>query len=196
MARQGSNRVDIISEDWLRDVGFKWHQLDRQPAKHWLLWLGNAAGHRNRFTGLEDMGIELAPSWWKNVHGNDVGDVGSWYCWLRSDTAGRYHRFIHIRHLDSRAELIRLIESLAGQTWDPDNHFYGSMQTPENAERIRQDLKRFDQQLTTGAPPSVRWFDVEKDDTRGRALPEHLEDHARRNRDDGYDNPGQPEASA
>jgi hypothetical protein len=28
---------ELISEDWLRSVGFKWHQIDRQPSRHWVL---------------------------------------------------------------------------------------------------------------------------------------------------------------
>jgi hypothetical protein len=31
-----------ISEAWLKAAGFKWSQLDRQPDKHWILWLGGA----------------------------------------------------------------------------------------------------------------------------------------------------------
>lgn len=25
---------ELLSEDWLRKTGFKWHQFDRQPEKH------------------------------------------------------------------------------------------------------------------------------------------------------------------
>jgi len=35
----------ILTEEWLKRVGFKWHQLDRQPDKHWLLWLGSRPSH-------------------------------------------------------------------------------------------------------------------------------------------------------
>ena len=168
---------ESITEDWLREAGFKWHQFDRQPQKHWLLWLGNAAG-QDRITSSEDLGIELAPAWWPNRHGDDVGNLGAWHCWLRSDTAGRYHRFIHIRYLRTRYELIDLVEALTGQVWDPMNHLFGSVHTPQNAERLRRDFDRLDRQLTTGAPVHARWYDVEKDDTRGRALPEHLQAHA------------------
>lgn len=168
-----------ITEDWLRDVGFKWHQFGRQPDKHWLLWLGGALG-QDRITSSEDLGIELAPAWWPNRNGDPVGDVGAWHCWLRGDTAGRYHRFIHVRLLRSQAELIDLVASLSGQSWDPANHFFGSIHTPQNAERIRRDFDRPDRQLTTGAPPYARWHEIEKDDTRGRALPEHMQAHADR----------------
>ena len=48
-----------ITEEWLREVGFKWHQFDRQPTKHWLLWLADTFPRR-MFHDNEDFGIELA----------------------------------------------------------------------------------------------------------------------------------------
>jgi len=92
-----------ISEEWLKEIGFKWHQLDRQPQKHWLLWIGGGFLERQMFSGPEDVGLELAPV---------KADEAEWFCWFRSDTAGRYHRFIHLRHLTSRAELIAIISEL------------------------------------------------------------------------------------
>jgi hypothetical protein len=160
-----------INEDWLKSAGFKWHQLDRQTDKHWLLWLGDATRERHSFTSFEDIGIELAPCWWKNSTGDDAGDVGKWFCWFRDDAAGRYHRFIHIRHLRTVGELVLLVEAITGQKWDPANNLYGSMRKPEDAERIRQESQRFDRRLIESGPP---WSDIEKDDTRGRALPEHM----------------------
>lgn len=155
-----------ITEDWLREVGFKWHQFDRQPDKHWLLWLGPAIP--DRITSFEDLGVEVAPCM-----------DGKWFCWLRADTSGRYHRFIHIRHIESRDELIALIEGLTGQRWNPANNIYGAMHTPENAKRIWQDLERPDHQIREHGH---KWSEVEKDDTRGRALPEHMEAHAKQER--------------
>lgn len=162
-----------ITEEWLRQVGFKWHQLGRQPDKHWLLWIGAAIP--DRITSFEDLGIEVAPRWWKNRNGDDVGEVGSWYCWLRADTSGRYHRFIHIRPVSTQSELVSLIEALSGQPWNPQNHLLGSMYQPKHADSIRRDLDRFDHQIREGRH---KWSEVEKDDTRGRALPERLEAHA------------------
>lgn len=153
--------TDPITDDWLREVGFKWHQFDRQPAKQWLLWLGDAMG--DKMTSYEDIGIELAP----------MGHLDSarWFCWLRGDSAGRYHRFIHVRHLESRAQLIRMVEGLTGQTWNPANHYAGAARTPEQAARIHaENAARADRM---GKWPA--WADVEKDDTRGRALPEHMQ---------------------
>ena len=45
------------------------------------------------------------------------------------------------------------------------------MRKPEDAERIRQESQRFDRRLMESGHP---WSDIEKDDTRGRALPEHM----------------------
>lgn len=152
-----------ITEDWLKEAGFKWHQFDRQPDKHWLLWLGGAIP--GFMTCYEDLGIEVAPT-----------TGGQWFCWLRGDSSGRYHRFIHIRHLDTTDQLVRLIEALTGQEWEPANNLVGSMRTPEQAERIQRDWDRLDRKILRENP---KWLEVEKDDTRGRALPEHLEAHAK-----------------
>ena len=113
----------------------------------------------------EDLGIEVAPC--------RTGQ--EWFCWLRSDAAGRYHRFIHLRHIEDRKSLIQIIEALSGQKWDPENHFYGSVHSPTNAERLRADCERLDVRLRKSGPC---WYGVEEDDTRGRALPEHMQFHA------------------
>lgn len=167
--------MSAITEDWLSSVGFKWHQMDRQPDKHWLLWLGGAIP--DRITSFEDLGIELAPRWWKNRNGDDIGEVGSWHCWLRADTAGRYHRFLHVRPLRTAAEVMQLVEALTGQAWDVSNHIYGNVYQPKHAESLRRDMGRLDHHLRE---ERMKWSEVEKDDTRGRALPEHMEAHAQR----------------
>lgn len=155
--------VDVpITEEWLREVGFKWHQFDRQPTKHWLLWLGDALPGR-MFRDSEDLGVEVCAD-----HPNPL----EWFCWLRADTAGRYHRFIHIRHLRFQHEFIALIEGITGQTWDPANNVWGSMRRPEHAARLRENAERADQRLLC---ERTRWQEVEKDDSRGQALPEHME---------------------
>lgn len=128
---------DLITEEWLAEVGFKWHQLDRQPSKHWLLWLGPAIG--DGLTAHQDLGLELARSSFE-------WDSG-WFCWLRSDTAGRYSRFLHIRRVGTKADVIRLVEALTGQKWNPENHLYGSAFTPERAARIRAENERMDNVL-------------------------------------------------
>ncbi len=151
-----------ITEEWLREVGFKWHQFDRQTTKHWLLWLGDALPDR-MFHDNEDLGIEVC---------SDHPDPLEWYCWLRADTSGRYHRFIHIRHLRTQRELIAMIEGLTGQAWDPANNMWGSMRRPEQAARLRKNAERADQRLLR---ERTKWQEIEKDDSRGRALPEHME---------------------
>ena len=152
-----------ITEEWLKEVGFRWHQLDRQPNKHWLLWLGYAIP--GKMTCYEDIGIEVASG-----HSFEDG----WFCWLRADTAGRYHRFIHLRHLHDCKSLVRIIEGITGQDWNPANNLYGSMLSPDEAERARADMDRLDNEFRAG---SHKWAKIEEDDTRGRALPEHMQAH-------------------
>lgn len=167
--------MERITEEWLRSVGFRWHQLERQPDKHWLLWLGSCIEANT--IGMEDLGLELAPAWWKNRNGEDVGKVGRWHCWLRADTGSLYGRFIHVRYLRTQDELIALVEALTGQRWDPANNHFGSMLRPEHAERLRlEERTRLDRQMLRERP---KWRDIEKDEGRGGALPEHLEAHAR-----------------
>lgn len=152
-----------ISEAWLKSAGFKWHQFDRQPDKHWLLWLGDALG---RHRSYEDLGIELAP--------NVPSDTSAWFCWLRDDSAGHYHRFIHIRHLHTVDELVALIEGIIGRRFDPANSLYGFHRTPEQAARIRQEDERLDRRLMRSGYP---WSEAEKDATRGGPLAEHQDHH-------------------
>lgn len=163
-----------ITEAWLKDVGFKWHQLDRQPSKHWLLWLGRAvAGDGISFTLHDDIGIEVADMRYRNSAGDVVGR-DAWFVWFRGDAGGRYHRFIHLRHMRWQHELIKLVEATSGQDWNPENHRYGMVLTPAQAERARQDDERLDRRMLRDGYP---WSEVEKDDSRGGALPEHLEAH-------------------
>ena len=153
-----------ITEDWLKEVGFKWHQLPRQPEKHWLLWLGDAVKEGNGFASHDDLGVEVANAW--------LDKDERWNCWLRADLSCRYSRFIHIRYVRTRRDLIAVIEGVTGHTWNPENNLYGCMRTPEQAARIRKDDERMDRKMLTERHP---WRDIEKDPSRGGALPEHLE---------------------
>jgi hypothetical protein len=152
-----------ITEEWLREVGFKWHQLERQPEKMWLLWLGDAVFAGTMFMCFEDLGITVS-------HNRD----GRWSCWLRGDYSHRYSRFIFVRDMRYQGELIKLAEAITGQEWDPANHLYGSLLTPEQAARLKADdqerQKRLDQQML-----QPTWRETEKDESRGRPLIEHLE---------------------
>jgi hypothetical protein len=154
---------DPITEEWLKEVGFKWHQLARQPEKQWLLWLGDVVRDGNGFTSHDDLGVEVA----QVSFGNDE----RWHCWLRADYSGRYSRFIHTRHVSTQQDLITLIEGVTGQQWNPANNLYGSMRTSEQAERIRKDNERMDRRIMR----ERAWREIEKDDSRGGALPEHLD---------------------
>jgi len=146
-----------ITEEWLRSVGFKWHQFDRQPDKQWLLWLGDITSPGD----TEDLGIELAP-----------GREDWWFCWLRSDCSSRYSRFLHVRHIRTTGELIMLVQGITGTVWDPANHIGGAALRPERAEAIRKEYDRLDKRIMREGHP---WRDIEKDDTRGGALPEHMQ---------------------
>lgn len=157
-----------ITEDWLRSVGFKWHTVqggepsERNP-RHWVLWMGGVAndepGQVWRFHDDEDLGIEIS-------YGGNW-----WYCWLRSDTSHRYSRFLHVRHIRYQHEAVQLVEALSGKAWDSTDHMYGKIFTPEQAQRIRERDKRLDIRIAKDVP----WRKTEKDDSSGRALPEHKE---------------------
>lgn len=163
------NASEPITEDWLLSVGFKWHQFDRQPTKQWLLWLGWGLREDGAFTGPEDLGIELSVT----TVGDHCGET--WHCWLRSDVAHRYSRFVHVRHLSAQADVVRLIEALTGYAFSADNVRYGQLLTPERAERFRKEDERLDQRLMRASP----WSSIERDPTIGGALPEHAEAYER-----------------
>lgn len=150
---------DAITEQWLKESGFKWHQLERQPNRQWILWLAGA--FRDGFTADDELGIELTPN----------GDE-NWFCWLRGDYSHRYSRFIHIRHMRSRDEVIKLVEACTGQAWDVNNHRYGRVLRPQHAEQARKEHDRLDKIFMRESPP---WHDIEKDESRGGALPEHMQ---------------------
>ena len=153
-------RNEPITEQWLERVGFKWHQLERQNHKHWLLWLGSALDHN---TSVQDIGIEVS-----KTHDD------RWFCWFRSDFSHRYHRFLHVRYIQYERELKRLVGAITGQPWNPENHLYGSVHTPDKVARIRQEDNRLDRQILRQNP---KWYEPEKDDSMGGALPEHLVAH-------------------
>lgn len=155
-----------ISEGWLKAIGFKWHEFERQNTKHWLLWLGHALGKDNMAT-FEDIGVELA---YGAYRGPNL--CAAWFCWLRSDCSHRYSRFIHIRHLVTRRDLVRLIEGIVGAEFDPRNTRHGSLVTQEQAEYDRRADERLDRRLLRDGHP---WSESERDDGRGRPLREHMD---------------------
>jgi len=150
---------DKITDDWLGKIGFKWHQMDRQPDRHWLLWLGDAL--EDQAVCYEDLGIELSRG----------SDGERWYfCWLRSDAAGRYQRFLHVRRLYRRGDLFDLILGLTGQCFNPDHAWYGGLRTPERARRLAAEYDRMDLKIMRSHP----WHESEKDDTKGGPLIDHM----------------------
>jgi hypothetical protein len=149
---------DPITEEWLKSVGFKWHQFDRQPDKQWLLWLGDFTSSGD----TQDLGIELAPG----------ARDGFWFCWLRSDCSHRYSRFLHVRRMKVRGDVIRLVVALTDSDWRPENHIGGAAMTQKRADSIRADSDRLDRRIMREGRP---WRDIEKDDSRGGALPEHMQ---------------------
>jgi hypothetical protein len=155
--------LEPITEEWLREVGFRWYQFDLQPDKQWLLWLGTALAEPGgwNFTSYDELGIELAPN-----------RDGTWFYWLRSNSAGRYHRFIHVRHLRVRGDVIQLIVALTGLSWTPANHLNGCVYRQAHADSIRRNRERLDQRLLQSGG---LWREAEKDESRGRALPEHMD---------------------
>jgi hypothetical protein len=70
-----------------------------------------------------------------------------------------------------------MIEGLTGQQWNPANNLYGSMRTPNDAERVRAADERLDRRMLLQNP---KWREVEKDDAAGGALPEHREGYEHR----------------
>jgi hypothetical protein len=125
-----------LTEDWLRKTGFKSSQEDRQPHKHWTLWIGQSqACRRGLGRSADDLGIEV-------TKGDDDGSW--WYCWLRGDIAGRYSRFIFARDISSVEDLVRLLEALTIGEFDADRVVYGQYWMPESAERLKREQKRLD----------------------------------------------------
>jgi hypothetical protein len=98
----------FITELWLHEVGFKPHTFVNQPGQqHWLLWLN------------EDLGLELQfgrekPQPW-------------WFCWLRAGGPHTPDRFMNLRDLTSKHEVITLVQALTGRRWNPSAHKNGSI---------------------------------------------------------------------
>lgn len=150
---------ETINHDWLRAVGFKWHELPRSGGKHWVLWFG--ALHSTFLSSFEDVGIEVAAR-------ND----GEWHCWLRSDFARKYGRFIHIRPIAYKAELVELVSALSGQSWNPRNHYYGRICTEQEVQLLREQADRLDRRIMLESPHAEH----EKLESHGGALPDHMEE--------------------
>ena len=95
-----------ITDLWLREVGFKPHWFANQPNRHWLLWLD------------DDLGLELS-------FGREKPEPW-WFCWVRTGGEHTHDKFIHVRYLTSKHEVITLVQALTGRRWNPSTHFNGS----------------------------------------------------------------------
>ena len=137
-----------ITEEWLIDCGFKWHQFDRQPTKHWTIWIGGAVVDYTGTTNHDSLGIELA-----EMNPQPEGCLGLWYCWIRSDIAGRYSRIIHVRHVAFVSEVEQIIAALTGREVNWNHSLYGSLHSPIAAERFIRDRERLDQKI------NLSWVD-------------------------------------
>lgn len=96
-----------ISEDWLAEVGFKYREPgERQPFRHWTL----------TFSEPDDDGMYLETTMpgCLNAKGEHVGADRGWFLWL-----GREHKFIHLRHVYEREEIVAVVEALTGLPWVP-----------------------------------------------------------------------------
>lgn len=117
---------NIITEEWLADIGFKWSQEERQPTKHWSLNLGWGAANTRQCQ--EDLAIEVASG----------AMDGEWLCWLR-----RGPRFspnsIHVRGIKYRYEVEEIISALVGSKFKRENSMYGNYYNDKIAEKLRND---------------------------------------------------------
>lgn len=140
-----------ISEQWLRERGFKWDTPSRDypDAKHWTLWLGWAI--EDRTMTVQDLGVELAE--WRE---------GEWFCWLRADYDSRYMRFIHVRHVHHAEDVELLITGLIGRPFDWADVMWGTLHTPARAAELREEQKRLDMRMMVRHP----WRTDEQDETR------------------------------
>ncbi len=133
-ANLGHDGTEHISEDLLRDLGFKWHYVERSP-RHWVLWIGQAIPHRYGMSP-DDFGVELGRSF--------VPDNSPWSLWFRADYAGRYSRFLFCRDVTHLGDLALIVEAIIGRPWRRHDILYGQLWEPEQANRLRAEDDRLD----------------------------------------------------
>lgn len=105
--------AELITELWLKEVGFIKHSFGGEPYKHWLLWLGFE----------DEMGIEIAFGGNKSIGNN----LPWWFCWARRGGPHEFSRFIFLRNVRRKYEVIRLVEAITGRRWNPAAHRNGSV---------------------------------------------------------------------
>ncbi|MHB9110422.1 MAG: hypothetical protein ACYDCO_25500 [Armatimonadota bacterium] len=126
--------TEPITEEWLRAAGFKWHEVERSPCKHWVLWIGWAQPRR-MLQSAEDLGVELT---------KHTPESEEWMLFVRADYSGRYSRFLFMRDVTAIGQLTRFIECLTDTPFDPANALYGALRTPEQAARLRAEADWLD----------------------------------------------------
>ena len=122
-----------LTEAWLSENGFKYYQEERQPHKHWTLWLGWGSEYKNSCN--DDIGVELSMAWWFNRNQEKIGDVDGWHCWIISGRGAR--KSIHVRLIYSEYDLINLVTAITGNEWKPENHMFGNCYTDDHANLVR-----------------------------------------------------------
>ena len=139
MERSGMSQIDKVvinqplTEEWLKDSGFKYYQEERQPQKHWQLWLGWGSDYKNSCN--DDIGVEVSMAWWFNRNQEKIGDVDGWHCWIISGKCAR--KLIHVRLIYTENDLINLAMAITGKPWKPENHMYGNCYNDQHAEVVR-----------------------------------------------------------
>jgi hypothetical protein len=66
-----------------------------------------------------------------------------------------------------------MVKGITGLPWKPENNRYGRMMTDKQCEADDRERDRLDRVMLRHNP---KWAEIEKDDTRGEALPGHMED--------------------
>lgn len=116
----------LITEEWLRSVGFRKAWMGDQQKPHWLL---NCADTRRWMTGSDDLGVELGPpderKYWENPD-----EAPKWWCWLRSDFSHSRGRFLFVRYLQTQADVMGLVAGITGLPWNPARHEHGCVRYP------------------------------------------------------------------
>lgn len=116
---------ELITDEWLKAMGFRQQPPhDRQPTAHWLLWFGHTSEER-AFGSFDDAGLELCATQLQRVASYDKDD--RYHAWLRSDFSHSRGRFLHIRYITTRADVVTLVEALSGVPWDPSWHRLGEV---------------------------------------------------------------------
>jgi hypothetical protein len=103
---------NLITEFWLKEVGFKPHAFGNEPNLHWLLWLSETIGIELSF------GREKPTPWW--------------LCWLRASGDHIPEKLINLRDLTTKHEVIQLVQAVTGRRWNPARHYNGSVWIPKN----------------------------------------------------------------